>query len=57
MVTTGRQRNHPDPDRTALGLPPADGSRFDTVLMGWHTYAAGLADGSTPRTRTSGRSC
>lgn len=31
--------------RTALGMPPADGSRFDTVLMGWNTYAVGLAEG------------
>ncbi len=28
----------------ALGLTP-DGTRFDTVLMGWHTYAAGLPHG------------
>jgi dihydrofolate reductase len=31
--------------RAALGLPPADGARFSAVLMGWHTYAVGLADG------------
>lgn len=31
--------------RAALGLPPADGSRFDTVVMGWNTYAVGLAEG------------
>ncbi|NQX27794.1 dihydrofolate reductase family protein [Microbacteriaceae bacterium VKM Ac-2854] len=29
-----------------LGLT-ADNSRFDTVLMGWNTYAAGLAHGVT----------
>lgn len=28
---------------TALGVAP--GTRFDTVLMGWNTYAAGLAHG------------
>lgn len=28
----------------ALGRTP-DGTRFDTVLMGWHTYAAGLRHG------------
>ncbi len=31
--------------RAALGLPPADGKRFDTVVMGWNTYAVGLAEG------------
>lgn len=31
--------------RSALGLPPADGTRFDTVLMGWNTYAVGLPAG------------
>ncbi len=31
--------------RDALGLPPADGSRFDSVVMGWNTYAIGLAAG------------
>lgn len=30
--------------KQALGLTP-DGSRFDTVLMGWHTYTAGLPQG------------
>jgi dihydrofolate reductase len=29
----------------ALGLAP-DGRRFDTVLMGWETYAAGLPHGA-----------
>ncbi|MFJ6651787.1 dihydrofolate reductase family protein [Microbacterium sp. NPDC091313] len=29
---------------SALGLAP-DGTRFDTVLMGWETYAAGLPHG------------
>jgi dihydrofolate reductase len=31
----------------ALGLS-ADGTRFDTVLMGWRTYAAGLAVTDSP---------
>jgi dihydrofolate reductase len=36
----------------ALGLS-ADGARFDTTLMGWNTYAAGLAhtDDPYPHTR------
>ncbi len=31
----------------ALGVQ-ADNTRFDTVLMGWHTYAAGLAVTDSP---------
>ncbi|MEJ7649374.1 MAG: dihydrofolate reductase family protein [Nakamurella sp.] len=31
----------PAPALAALGVEP-DGSRFDTVLMGWNTYAVGL---------------
>jgi hypothetical protein len=35
----------PAPRLQALGLTPTT-SRFDTVLMGWNTYAAGLAHGA-----------
>ena len=31
--------------RDALGLPPPNGCRFDSVIMGWNTYAIGLAEG------------
>ncbi len=42
----------PDVGLRALGLT-ADGSRFDTTLMGWRTYAAGLVatDDPYPHTR------
>ncbi|HEY5821678.1 MAG TPA: dihydrofolate reductase family protein [Propionibacteriaceae bacterium] len=43
-------RDYPDtlpaPALQAMGLTP-DGSRFDTVLMGWNTYAVGLPFGLT----------
>lgn len=41
----------PTPALTALGLT-ADGSRFDTTLMGWNTYAAGFAATRDPYPHT-----
>lgn len=37
----------PTPARAGLGLADAPNTRFDAVLMGRGTYAAGLADGLT----------
>ncbi|PUA80121.1 dihydrofolate reductase family protein [Nocardioides currus] len=41
----------PDVALAALGVT-ADGSRFDTTLMGWHTYAAGFEHTRDPYPHT-----
>lgn len=51
MIKRDYRDTLPDVGLKALGLT-ADGSRFDTTLMGWNTYAAGLSATRDPYPHT-----
>ncbi|GAB1820343.1 dihydrofolate reductase family protein [Herbidospora sp. RD11066] len=51
MIMRDYRDTLPDVGLKALGLT-ADGSRFDTTLMGWNTYASGLAQTDDPYPHT-----
>ncbi len=51
MIISDYRDTLPDVALQALGLT-ADGSRFDTTLMGWNTYAAGFPATRNPYPHT-----